>query len=185
MRPEGGKVVGGAGSPCGEGADVAEGVVAAESARCEVLDGEGACWAILVAATGVSAEAVPPPEGTAKTESKAVSAAAKFSSAGTAVVDGDGGRYTSDESPRRSRRVVNYYVLPVCTKITNIRRDEREPTQHNALRVGHQPTQANTGDRRRTGTKPAGPDEEDTTIVHGGEAADSSGVVFRCRLWQT
>ena len=33
--------------------------------------------------------------------------------------------------------------------------------------------------------KPAGPDEEDTAILYGDEAARSSAVVFRGRLWQT
>ena len=33
--------------------------------------------------------------------------------------------------------------------------------------------------------KPGGPDEEDTAIIHGGEAARSTAVVFRVRLWQT
>ena len=73
MRPVGGKAVGGAGSPCGEGADAAGSVISAESAPCEVLDVGGACWATLVA------EPVPPPEGTAKTEAKAVSVAGKNS----------------------------------------------------------------------------------------------------------
>ena len=45
-------------------------------------------------------------------------------------------------------------------------------------------TQANTGGRRGTSAKPAGPDEEDTTIIDGGEAARSPAVVFRGRLWQ-
>ena len=79
MRPEGGKVVGGAGSPCGEEADAAGSVISAESAPCGVLDVGGVCWATLVAAAGASAEPVPPPEGTAKTEAKAVSAAGKKS----------------------------------------------------------------------------------------------------------
>ena len=64
----------------------------------------------------------------------------KFSAAGTAIVGGDGGSYTSDESPRRSREVVNSHTWPVCAKIAKIRRDEREPTQKSALGVGYQPT---------------------------------------------
>ena len=55
MRPEGGKAVGGAGSPCGEGADAPGSVISAESAPCEVLDVGGTCWATLVAAVGDSA----------------------------------------------------------------------------------------------------------------------------------
>ena len=107
MRPEGGKAVGGDGSPCGEGADAAGSVIAVESAPCNVLDEEGACRVTLVTAAGASADPVPPSEGTAKTEAKAASAAGKFSTAGTAIVGGDSGSYTSDESARRSREVVN------------------------------------------------------------------------------
>ena len=33
--------------------------------------------------------------------------------------------------------------------------------------------------------KPAGPDEEDTAIIHGGEDARSTAVVFRGMLWET
>ena len=108
-----------------------------------------------------------------------------FSTAGTAIVDGDGGSYTSDESLIRSREVVNPHTWPVCAKIAKIRKGEREPTQNSALVVGYQPTHANTGDRRGTGAKPAGPDEEDTAICHRDEPARSSPVVFRGRLWQT
>ena len=78
IRPEGGKAAVGAGSPCGEGADAAGSVIAAESAPCEVLDGQGACWATLVAAARASTEPVPPSEGTAKTKAKAMSAAGKI-----------------------------------------------------------------------------------------------------------
>ena len=77
MRPEGGKAVGGAGSPGGEGEDADGVVIAAESAPCEVLVGEGECWATAAAAAGASAEPVPPSEGKAKNEAKAVSAAGK------------------------------------------------------------------------------------------------------------
>ena len=51
--------------------------------------------------------------------------------------------------------------------------------------MGYQPTQTKTGDWRRTGAKPAGPDEEDTAIVYGDEAVSPSVVVFRGRLFQT
>ena len=51
--------------------------------------------------------------------------------------------------------------------------------------MGYHPTQTNTGDWRGPGAKPAGPDEEDTTIFHGDEAVRSSAVVFRGRFWQT
>ena len=75
MRPEGYKAVGGAGSPCGEGADAAGSVILAESTPCEVLDLGGT----LVAAAGASAEPVMRPKSAAKTEAKAVSAAGKKS----------------------------------------------------------------------------------------------------------
>ena len=41
----------------------------------------------------------------------------------------------------------NPHTWPVRAKITKMRRGEREPTQNRVLGVGHQPTQANTGDR--------------------------------------
>ena len=107
------------------------------------------------------------------------------SAAGTATVGGDGGSYAIDEPPRSSREIVHPHTLPVCAKIAKIRRGKREPTQNIALGVGYQPTEANTGDRRGTGAKPAGPDEEDTAIFHWGEVARSSAVVFRGRLWHT
>ena len=91
----------------------------------------------------------------------------KFSTARMAIVGGDGGSYTSDESPRRSREFVNPHTWPVCAKIAKIRRGEREPAQNSALGVGYQPTQTNTGDWRGPGAKPADPDEEDTAIFHG------------------
>ena len=93
--------------------------------------------ATLVAVAGASAEPVPPPDGTAITEAKAVSPA-------------------GNNSPRPG---------PQSSVVTV--------------------TQTNTGDRRGTGAKPVGPDEEDTAIVHWDEAARSSAVVFRCGLWQT
>ena len=77
MRPEGGKPVGGAGSPCGEGVDAGGSVITAESAPCEVFDREGAYWATILAAAGASAEPVPPSEGTAKTEANAESVTRK------------------------------------------------------------------------------------------------------------
>ena len=91
----------------------------------------------------------------------------------------------SDESPRRSREVVNPHTWPVCAKIAKVRRGEREHTQNDAFGAGHQPTQVTTGGRRGTDTKPAGPDEEDIAIFRGVEAARSTAVVFRGSLWQT
>ena len=101
-------------------------VVTVESAPCEVFVGEGVCWATAVAAAGASAEPVPPSEGTAKTESKAVSAAGKnVSAARTAIGGGDGGRYTSAESSRRSREVVNPHACP-CAQKSRISRKSEE-----------------------------------------------------------
>ena len=77
MRLEGGKAVRGAGWPGGEGVDAVESMIAAGAAPREVLNGEGACWATVVAAAGASAGPVPHSEGTAKTGAKAVSAAGK------------------------------------------------------------------------------------------------------------
>ena len=51
--------------------------------------------------------------------------------------------------------------------------------------MGYQPTQTKTGDWRGPGAKPPGLNEEDTTIGNGDQAATSSVVVFRWRLWQT
>ena len=39
--------------------------------------------------------------------------------AGTAIDGGDGGRYMSDEPPRRSRKVVNPHTWPMRAKIVN------------------------------------------------------------------
>ena len=91
----------------------------------------------------------------------------------------------SDESPRGSIEVVNPHTWPVCVKIEKIRRGEREPTENSALGVGYQPTQTNTGDWRGPGAKPACPDEEDTAVFHGDEAARSSAAVFCGSPWQT
>ena len=105
--------------------------------------------------------------------------------AGMAIVGGDGSKYTSDESPRRSRAVVSPYTWPLRVKIAKIHSGEREPTQNSVLGAGHLPTEANTGVRRGTGAKLAAPDEEDyATIFRGSEAARSTTVMFRGRLQQ-
>ena len=72
-----------------------------------------------------------------------------------------------------------------CARISKIRRSGREPIQNCVLGAGHQPLQANTGGRTGTSANPARPDEEDTAIIHGCEAAISTAVVFRGRLWRT
>ena len=123
------------------------------------------------------ASAAPGGYGKNRTESS-VGGRKIFSTAGSAIVGGDGGSYTSDEFPIRSREVVNLHTWLVCAKIAKIRRGEREPTQNSALGVGYQPTQTNTGDRRGPGAKPAGPDEEDTAIFHEDKAARSVRSCF-------
>ena len=47
------------------------------------------------------------------------------SAAGMAIDGGDHGRNTTDESPRRSREVVNPHTWPGCAKLAEIRRGER------------------------------------------------------------
>ena len=79
LMPESGKAVGGAGSPCGEGAGTDGSVISAESTPCGVLDVGGTCCVTLIAAAGASMEPVPPPKVTGKTEVTAVSAAGKNS----------------------------------------------------------------------------------------------------------
>ena len=118
MQPEGGKAVGGARSL--GGADVAGSVMEAELTPCVVLVGERTWWAKAVAAAGTSAEPVLPSEGTAKTEAKAgFGGMQNCFVAGTAIDGGDGGRYMSDEPPRRSRKVVNPHTWPMRAKIVN------------------------------------------------------------------
>ena len=110
----------------------------------------------------------------------------KLCAAGTAINGSGGGRYRSDEFPRRRcREVPNPHTWPMRAKIAKIRRGEREPAQNSDLGAGHQSAQANTGGRRGTSANPTGPDEESTVIIHGGEAARATAVVFRVRLWQT
>ena len=50
---------------------------------------------------------------------------------------GDECRNTSDENPRRSRKVINPHMWPVCAKIVTINGGEREPTQDGTFRAGH------------------------------------------------
>ena len=90
----------------------------------------------------------------------------------------DGSRYTSDESPGRSREVVNPHTWPVWAKIAEIRRGERQPTKNGTFGAERQPTQTDTGGRRRASAKPAGSDEGDTTVLDGSESARPTAVVF-------
>ena len=56
--------------------------------------------------------------------------------AGAAIDGGDGCRNTSDESPRRSRKVVNLHTWPVCAKIAIISGGERRPPKKTRNRRG-------------------------------------------------
>ena len=58
---------------------------------------------------------------------------------------GDGRRHTSDETPRRSRKVVNPHRWPVCAKIAAIGGGEREPIQDSIFGTGHYPTKPKPG----------------------------------------
>ena len=60
----------------------------------------------------------------------------------TAIDGGDGGTDTSDETPRRSRKVVNLCTWPVCVKIGKIGGGEREPTQDSTFRAWSLPKTA-------------------------------------------
>ena len=91
-------------------------------------------------------------------------------------------RYTNDESLQRSRKVVNPHAWPVCAKIPDIRGVERQPTRDGAFGARHQPTQADTGSRRRASAKPAGSNEDDAAVLDGGEPARTTAVVFYCEL---
>ena len=116
MRSEDGFAVWGAGEPGKAEADAPGPVVSTESVPClGLLEGVG--WATLVAAAGASAEPAPTSVGTAKTGSEiVVDCRQSLPAAGIAIDGVDGCRNTSDESPRRSRKVVNPQTWPVCTQ---------------------------------------------------------------------
>ena len=63
-------------------------------------------------------------------------------------------------------------------KIAKFGGGERQPGQDGAFGVGHQPTRADTGSRKRASATPAGEDKGDTTVLDGGEAARPTAVVF-------
>ena len=116
MRSQDGFTVGGIGEPGKAGVDAVGPVVSTESVPCVGLL-EGVGWATAVAAAGASAEPVPTSVGTAKTQRIVVGCRQSPPAAGAAIDGGDGCRNTSDESPRRSRMVVNPHMWPVCAKI--------------------------------------------------------------------
>ena len=115
MRSENGFAVWDAGKPGEVEVDTVGPVVSTESVPCvELLEGVGR--ATVVAATGPSAEPVPTSVGTAKNRSESVVGCRQSPpAAGTAIDGGGGGRNTSDETLRRSRKVVkSSYVVRVC-----------------------------------------------------------------------
>ena len=57
--------------------------------------------------------------------------------AGIAIFAGDGCRNTSDESLRRSRKVVNPHTWPVYSEIAKLGRGEREFSKDNVFGAGH------------------------------------------------
>ena len=126
------------------------------------------------------------PESTAKTGVKAASVAgrSKWLAAEADIIGTDGSRNTGDESPGGSRKVVSPHTWPACAKIAKISGGKGEPTQDGAIGLGHQPTQANAGDRCGGGEQAASPDEVYGLIVYRGEAARNAAVVFSRRLWQ-
>ena len=136
MRSEDGFAVGGAGRPGETGVDTVEPAVSIESVPCvELL--EGVDWATVVAAAGASAEPVPTSVGTAKTEAKSLSAVGKARPRPGQRSTDDKCRNTSDETPRRSRKIVNPHTWPVCAKIAIFGGGEKEPTQDSTFGAGH------------------------------------------------
>ena len=121
MRPEGGKTFRGTGLPCRKGADAARSEIAVESSPSKVPVGRGARWATIVSAARASAEPWSPPEGTTKPEAKAGLAVGeeKNKLGRQSTVAKEAG--TRDESPQRSRKVVNPHTWPVCAKIAKTR----------------------------------------------------------------
>ena len=128
-RPKSGQAVGGAGSPCGERVDAAGSVIAVEVAPCEVLDEERACRATLVVAAGASAELVPPSEVRQKPKRKPCRQQRKVSTAGTAIVGGDGGSFTSDQSLKEQKRSSILVHGPCVRKSRKSEEAKGSPTQ--------------------------------------------------------
>ena len=59
---------------------------------------------------------------------------------GTAFVSSDGGRRTSDGSPRWSRKAVNPYTWRVYAEAVKCGEGEREPTQGSMFSACKEPT---------------------------------------------
>ena len=155
MRSEGGAADGASAGPSEAEADTVEPVVAVESVSCVELLYRGVDCAMVVAAARTSAEPVSPSMGLAKTEANGVIDRQNQPAAGTVFSSGDGGRNTSDESPRGSRKAVIPYTWLVCAQIVKIGRGEGEPTQDSMFSAGHEPTQGSAfGKGRRARAHP-------------------------------
>ena len=135
--------------PSGEGADATGSVISAESAPCGMLDVSGARWATLVAVAGDSAEPVPPPEGTAKTEAKSVSAAGtnsprpgRQSSVVTAVVT------RATNLPERGERSSILVCGPCARKSRNFEEVEGSPPKPALSGWGTSPLKPTPGIRK-------------------------------------
>lgn len=136
-------------SPCIEGADAARSAIEVEPVPRVELVGKGAS-SVTVAAAETSAEPVPPSGSTAKKRSESgIDFDQHFPSAGAAIVGGDGGKTTSVDSPRRSRKVVKpHNVARGCDNRGNQKGgDKREPTQHSTIWAGRKSIQDACYDR--------------------------------------
>ena len=68
--------------------------------------------------------------------------------ASVAVITGiDESRKTGDESPDGSRNIINPHTWPVCAKIATTSGGQGETTQDCAIGLGHEPIQADAGNR--------------------------------------
>ena len=91
---------------------------------------------------------------------------------------------TGGESPGGAERSYNFHAWPVCAKIAKISRGKGELTQDGDIGLGHQPTQADAGDRCGAGEQAASPDEVYVLIVDRGDAARTAVVELSRRLCQ-
>lgn len=91
---------------------------------------------------------------------------------------------TSDESPRRSRRVANPNRWPACAQSAKLRIHENEPNQTGPIGSAQKATENDAGNQRKLNAQTAAPDDVYDPIVHGGESATTAAVVLSGRLWQ-
>ena len=107
MWSEDGFTVGGAGEPGEAGADTIRPVVSTESVPCVELLEKGVGWATAVAAAGATAEPVLTSVGTAKAESKVLSAAGRARSRpgqrSTVVTEAE----TQATKPPKEKKIIN------------------------------------------------------------------------------